>query len=69
MVIWQIIEMLVGRLVTPVAPSQATAVAMNTLTDAIKYCNEPFRDVLIVKVFAVYRKWAYRKSICFAFPL
>ena len=60
--------MLVGCLVTPVAPSQATVVARNTLTDAVKHWNKPFRDVLVVEVFAVDRKWACTSEpICFAF--
>lgn len=65
LVIWLIFEMLVGCLVTPVAPSQATAVARNTLTDTVEHWNKPFRDVLVV--FAVHRKCACTKPICFAF--
>ena len=67
LVIWLIFEMLVGCLVTPVVPSLAMAVARNTPTDTVKDWNEPFIDVLAVKVLAVYRKWACTKPICFTF--
>ena len=66
-VTWLIFEVLLGCLVTPVAPSQATAVARNILTDTVKHWNKPCRDVLVVEVLAVHRKWACTKPICFAF--